>query len=209
MRIIIILLIIIHLSIYSNAENNFSLSDSNKNISLPTLAFSLVPLYTFQNGFRIDFEVNIAKNQWLLIGPQYFIAQDKTMVFLGNDKNTDLQGYGIDIYHKIILKTEKSITGPYAAYGVRYNKFDFKVKADGVNPELNVSNTRYGFNVIFGYQNAINNKLLVDFYTGCGIQVSNMTGDDGTFSDNSDFFMNYNYSGPRFLLGFRIGLFLN
>ena len=89
MRIIIILLIIIHLSIYSNAENNFSLSDSNKNISLPTLAFSLVPLYTFQNGFRIDFEVNIAKNQWLLIGPQYFIAQDKTMVFLGNDKNTD------------------------------------------------------------------------------------------------------------------------
>jgi hypothetical protein len=47
-------------------------------------------------------------------------------------------------------------------------------------------------------------------YTGCGLQVSKLTGDDdGTVEKNSDFFMNYNYSGPRFLLGFRIGLFLN
>lgn len=206
---LIILLIIIHIAIYTNAANNFPPFDSSSKIHNPTIALSLVPLYTLENGFRIDFEIHLIKNQWLIIGPQYFIAEDKKMIFLDNGNNTDLEGYGVDIYHKIILKSEESINGPYAAYGIRYNSFNFKSDAQYGNPKIDVTNTRYGFNVLFGYQNAINNKLLVDIYTGCGLQVSNLSGDNGTFADNSNFFMNYNYSGPRFLLGFRIGLFLN
>jgi hypothetical protein len=209
---LIILLIIIHFSIYTNAGNNFPPIDSSRNIHNPTLAFSLHPLYTLQNGFRVDFEIHIIKNQWLIIGPQYFIAENKSMntFFLaGVDRTMDMEGYGVDIYHKIILKTEESIIGPYAAYGIRYNSFNFKADAENGNTKMDVTNTRYGFNVLFGYQNVINDKLLIDVYTGCGLQVSNLSGDDGTFADKSNFFMNYNYSGPRFLLGFRIGLFLN
>ena len=204
---IIILLIIIQLSNSVSAENNFFYTDSSKKISLPTLAFSLSPLYTLENGFRIDFEFRVAKNQWVVIAPQYYIAKDKQSIFFDNDLQIDLEGYGFDLYHKIILKTEPTITGPYAAYGIRYNNFNYKYNRSGQN--YDVTNTRYGFNVMFGYQGAVNNKLLLDVYTGCGLQVSNLKGDDTYTTSNSDFFMNYNYSGPRFLLGFKIGMFLN
>ena len=212
-KVLIILLIIMHIAFYSDAGNNFPSTDSSKKIHNPTLAFSLHPLYTIENGFRIDFEFHIYKNQWIVIGPQYFIAQNKSLEFFaGTDRYIDMEGYGVDFYHKIILKTEESVSGPYAAYGIRYNTFNFKSVAD-INTsttKLDVTNTRYGFNVMFGYQNAVNDKLLIDVYSGCGIQESNLTGDDdGTVKKNSNFFMNYNYSGPRFLLGFRIGLFLN
>ena len=210
---VIILLIVINLSMFANAGNVFPPSDSNK--SIPTFAVSMVPMYTLQNAFRVDFEVKIAKNQWILFGPQYFVAQNKDMLFLNNGEKTDLEGFGIDIYHKIILKSEESISGPYAAYGIRYNSLNFKYQAwntGGSMVDKNVTNSRYGFNVIFGYQSTFNNKLLLDLYTGCGVQVSNLSGDDGSLSDfgSSPFnFLNYNYSGPRFILGFRVGLFLN
>jgi len=207
---LIIVLIIVHLAIYANAGNNFSSFDSNRNLHNPTIALSLVPLYTLENGFRVDFEIHLKKNQWLIIGPQYFIARDKSMnMFVDAGRNLDLEGYGVDIYHKIILKTEESISGPYAAYGIRYNSFNFKAPEENGNPKIDVTNSRYGFNVLFGYQNAINNKLLLDVYTGCGIQVSNLSSAGTIFDNSNNIFLNYNYSGPRFLLGFRIGLFLN
>jgi hypothetical protein len=217
LKTVIILLIVIQFSISANAETSFTYADSNKKISLPTLAFSLSPLYTLQNGFRVDFEFRPFKNQWIVLAPQYFIAKNKDLFFLdygtsyGNGYSTDMEGYGFDLFHKIILKTEASISGPYAAYGIRYNTFNYKFTTGTgfVSEKHDITNTRYGFNVMFGYQGAVNNKLLLDIYTGCGIQVSNLKGDDGTMADNSEFFMNYNYTGPRFLLGFKIGLFLN
>jgi len=205
-KILPVIIVICFLSFTIYGVNPYSLSDSNKHSA--KYAISIVPLYTLQNGFRIDLDIHLCKNQWLIIGPQYFIGKDKKMFFLGNDWNTDLEGYGFDIYHKLILKTEQSTSGPYAAYGIRFNSFNFKYGVTG-NPENEVTNTRYGFNAIFGYQTIYNNILLLDFYAGCGIQVSNLIGDVGTIDDNSSFFMNYNYSGIRFLLGFRIGLFLN
>ena len=122
-----------------------------------------------------------------------------------------MQGYGIDIYHKIILKQEESIKGPYAAYGLRYNYFKYQTIIDLYNPQASIeeTNNRLGFNVLFGYQNAFNNKLLFDVYTGCGLQVSNLSPDNNVFTDNANNFMSYNYSGPRFILGIRIGMFLN
>jgi hypothetical protein len=209
---LIILFIIIHFAIYSYGGSNFPPIDSNANKHIPTIAFALHPLYTIESGFRVDFETRITKNQWLIVGPQYFIAENKSMdFFTGLSNNMDMEGYGIDIYHKIILKSEETVKGPYAAYGLRYNVFNFKTESGiySIPKKLDVTNTRYGFNVLFGYQNVINDKLLVDIYTGCGIQISKLKGDDGTFEDQSNFFMNYSYSGPRFLLGFRIGMFLN
>jgi len=220
-----ILLVIILMFLYvfkTDAGNSYSLADSSK----PTgkYAVSIVPSYTLQNGFRFDLDIRICKNQWLVIGPHYFIARNQNMgLFYGIDQPTDMDGYGFDLYHKILLKNQVTTNGPYFAYGVRYDHFTFKYKdydwvdkVDGWGTHyldyeetvITETNNRYGFNLMFGLQYAVNNKLLIDGYTGCGIQVSDVSPENSKSKDYSNFFLRYNYSGPRILLGIRLGLFL-
>jgi len=169
-------------------------------------------------------DIHLCKNQWLVIGPHYFIARNQYMDFYaGLSEQADMDGYGFDLYHKLLLSNKETVNGPYFAYGVRYDHFTFKYKAydwvkktdgwgtpyyDWEKTEIVEKNNRYGFNLMFGLQYAINNKLFLDGYTGCGIQVSNISPEDAEIAQNNNFFLRYSYSGPRFLLGFRLGLFL-
>ena len=83
---VIILLIVIQFAIYANAGNSLPLYDSNNKMHNPTIAFSLLPLYTIQSGFSVNLDIHLRKNNWLIIGPQYFIAENKPLnLFLGVD----------------------------------------------------------------------------------------------------------------------------
>jgi hypothetical protein len=190
----------------------------------PSVILAINPLYTLQNAMRIDVDFRLSRNNWITIGPQYYVAKDKYMdLFLGNDEATDMNGYGIDFLHKIILSQKNNSTGPYLAYGVRYvnfsytyNGFSWVQKLDEWGThyyelekgDVTEKNNRYGFNIIFGMQNIIEDRFFIDVYTGVGIQVSNMSPETANISNNSDFFLRYNYSGPRFLLGIRMGVAL-
>jgi hypothetical protein len=218
-----LLLVFLQFSVlFTFAEKPLSPSDTSK--SAGSYAISLVPSFTLQNGFRIDLDIHLTKNQWLVIGPHYYVTRNQNMgFFLGLDQPVDMDGYGFDLYHKILLKNEVTTSGPYFAYGIRYdhlsfkyNDYDWVKKLDSwgtpyyewSETSINEINNRYGVNLMFGMQYVINNKLLIDGYTGCGIQVSNLSPDNAKSADYSNFFLRYNYSGPRFLLGVRLGIFL-
>jgi len=221
-KILPVIIVICSLCFTINAANPYSLSDSNKHSA--KYAVSIVPSYTLENGFRFDLDIHLCKNQWLVIGPHYFIARNQNMgLLLGLDQATDMDGYGFDIYHKILLNKDVTVNGPYFAYGFRYDHFSFTytdfawVKIldawntpyyDWEETKITETNNRYGVNLMFGLQYALNKKLLIDGYTGCGIQVSDISPANSKIADFSNFFLRYNYSGPRFLLGVRIGLFL-
>jgi hypothetical protein len=221
-KILPVIVLILVFAFKTDASNSYSLADTNKHAS--NYAISIVPSFTLQNGFRFDLDIHLKNNHWLVIGPHYWVARNQNMgMFYGLNQPTDLDGYGFDLYHKVLLKNQVTTNGPYFAYGVRYDHLTFKYKdydwvdkVDGwgthyyewSEKEFTEINNRYGFNLMFGLQYAVNNKLLIDGYTGCGFQVSDVSPEDSKSTDFSNFFLRYNYSGPRFLLGIRIGLFL-
>lgn len=209
------------LALTLKAGNPISKPDSNNKLNY---AISIVPSYTLQNGFRFDLDIHLKENQWLVFGPHLFIARNQYIpISLGLGELTDMDGYGFDLYHKMLLKKNEIVNGPYFAYGIRYDHFSIKFNENGwvkktdswgtpyyewEKTDITEKINRYGFNLFFGVQYSINSKLLIDAYTGCGVQVADVSPDDAKISQNNNF-LHYNYSGPKFLLGFRFGMFLH
>jgi hypothetical protein len=187
-------------------------------------AFSIVPTYALQYAFRVDLDFHLVKNNWLVFAPRYFIARDQYMdLLLGLGVPTDMDGYGFDLYHKMLIFTNQTVNGPYIAYGIKYDHFSFRYTDnawvektdtwgtkyyDWEKTEITEVNNRYGFNLLIGAQYAINRKLLVDVFMGCGLQVSDISPDNARISEDNNYFGMYNYSGPRLTMGFRMGMFL-
>jgi hypothetical protein len=203
-------------------KKNHFVADTNK--TPLNFAISIVPTYAFQYGFRLDLDFHLTKNQWLVFGPQYYIARDQYMdILLGIGVPVDMDGFGFDLYHKILIFSEQTVNGPYVAYGIRYNHFSFRytdnVWVEKTDPwgtkyydweetDITEVNNRYGFNLLFGAQYAVNNRLLIDGFLGCGLQVSDISPDDAKIGEDNNYFGMFNYSGPRLTMGFRLGMFL-
>jgi hypothetical protein len=175
------------------------------------VAITVLPLYTFEHALRVDFDINIKKNNWLVIGPHYFTGKESSYeLFMDLPNEGDLTGYGVDLLHKIFLSGTKLNSGAYTAYGFRYNFFQIDYQKDYSSSIIETEKVnQYGVNFLFGYQFVISNRVIIDFYSGVGIQEASIT----TTSTSKDYrsdggsFLYFGNSGPRMLLGVRFGTF--
>ncbi len=203
---------------------------------------STVPQYMFISGMRVDIEKRIGhSDQWLLVGPHIYLREknpnydnyyydnyDDYGYYYDDDELYDMMaGYGITCYHKIFmgfLEEETSYSGTYLAYGLSFQNFFFKYKAqEWVTYEengmeyLRESETltdknriiyKMGLNLIFGYQVQPLDKIICDIYMGAGMRYSLRYPsylETLKFNDN---IIDYGYSGITPVAGFRLGIIL-
>ena len=98
--------------------------------------------------------------------------------------------------------------GSYLSYGPVYNYFytEYYEEVDDETEPATANISRFGFDIILGYQLKIKQVAIVDFYTGMGIRKSLI--DNGDFSDEkfSSYPLGFNMTGNLLLLGIKIGL---
>jgi len=166
---------------------------------------ALVPQYLFVSGLRVDFEYNINKNNWIQFAPQVY--QNESSGRLINSKYRSVNGTGCMVSHKIFLYKERnSPEGAYFSYGLGYNYFDLI----SVNQQTNLTSTlrvdALSSDITMGYQFIASQRLLFDIYWGLGTKYSFIThiSGIGTETYNATVY-DFDYSGNRFVGGFRIG----
>lgn len=174
--------------------------------SIADEAVAFHPFYMASNGIRLDYDIHLAKNHWLIIGPQFYVAQRSDKDF--EPRFSELFGLGGTVYHRIYLNKTSSCIGTYFSYGVSYNYFKLTYKEDN-NTYAEESETRinrYGADIVIGYQAKLYDKLIIDFYTGLGGRYSENSFTGTTHkSFNQDMF-DYGFTGNVLVIGIRIGL---
>ena len=168
-------------------------------------SITLVPLYLFQSGIRIDYEHKFKDRHWLQICPQVFLNEDAGETL--SDPYNEMVGIGIHVYHKIFLdKVNINKHGLYFSYGGGYNYYHFNYSR-----ETKVSNTTriqaYTGRIIIGFQQIFYKRIILDLYTGLGHRYSIRNhSDDMIYTQN---FKNgqwdYGFTGNQLLLGLKFG----
>lgn len=179
-----------------------------------------VPQYSISGGFRFEFDKSLSKNsnQWIIVSPQVFWVTGNRF----NHSLESLQGFGMDVKHKIYLKPESmKPDGFYVQYGVMFQHFSIKDNHEYLESytengieyftvtegEITTGLNKFGGNFHLGYQWLIGDKVYFDIYTGAGVRISHNNRNEGfdTWYNNS--WIDYGYSGTLLDGGLRIGCY--
>ena len=194
------------------------------------LAVGWYPQLMFIRGLRADVDIHLGKSKsWLVIAPQYFLANRHNNTFYESydDYNSSnaykkLEGYGLEIGHRIYVTNNLMPEGVYLSYGIMYNHYDLTyedeswgqieyVDLDAITYGLFEHNThidKLGPNILIGYQKKVLDRIYVDIFCGGGMRYSIIkTSSLLPRNFDSDLFQ-FGYTGTVPLLGFRIGIVL-
>ena len=197
------------------------------------LAVGWYPQLMFISGLRADLDVHLGNsNSWLVIAPQYYLARHHA-----NDNNDDyystyddyessnryknLEGFGLEINHRIYITNKLSPEGVYLAYGIMYNHFELTyeddwgyIEYDGLQAityglfEHNTTIDKLGPNILIGFQKKVLDRVYLDIFCGGGMRYSfTETSSLSPRYFNNDPFQ-FGYTGTVPLAGFRIGIIL-
>jgi hypothetical protein len=194
------------------------------------LAIAWYPQLMLIRGLRTDIDIHLGKSKsWLILAPQYFLAERQTGNYYENydDYNSSnaykkLEGYGLELDHRIYISNNLSPCGLYMGYGIQYGHFDItyedyswgEIDFMGIQAityglfEHNTSIDKLGPNIIIGYQKQVLDRIFIDFFCGGGMRYS-IIHTSSLFPRNFDGDpFQFGYTGTVPLAGFRIGIAL-
>jgi hypothetical protein len=194
------------------------------------LAIAWYPQLMAIRGLRADIDVHLGKSKsWLIFAPQYYLAKRHAGTYYENydDYNSSnaykrLEGYGLELYHRIYVANNLTPEGVYLGYGIQYGHFDIvyedyswgEIDYLGMQAitygifEHNTHIDKMGPNVVIGYQKKILDRIFVDLFCGGGIRYS-IINTSSLFPRNFDGDpLQFGYTGTVPLAGFRIGITL-
>jgi hypothetical protein len=181
-------------------------------------------------GLRADIDVHLGKSKsWLIFAPQYYLAKKHAGINYENYNDYSsstaykrLEGFGLDIQHRVYVTNNFTPEGVYLAYGLQYGHFDITYEdySWGETDYLDMKAYTYGLfehntiidkmgpNIVIGYQQKVLDRIFMDFFCGGGIRYS-FINTSSLFPRNfdSDPFQ-FGYTGTIPLAGFRIGIAL-
>jgi hypothetical protein len=184
---------------------------------------SIVPLYVFQNGFRVDYEFTLQNNwkSWLQLSPELFIStngsEEPSTIFTSTTYNS-MRGVGLEIHHKYFIKEVNKHYGYYFAYGGGFQFFGIKndqsveytyseydtnyisYRTENVNTTIN----RVLLNFIVGQQLVRSKPFIFDYYLGIGFRYSMDKNLELMETYNQSWF-DYGYSGSLLVAGVKLG----
>lgn len=215
--------IITLLLILTNTVNSFS-QEETKNI-----IFSISPQYIFVNGMRFDVEYKL-KNSWLGVAPTIYYSNSGEFFdgyyeydYYSNNYQPSydtITGFGVELCHKFFLQKNETPQGFYFSYGLNYNLFTMRYHTynwettleDGLE-YINYTPTykghkinKFGANIIIGYEYELSTNLFLDLYTGVGMRFAIQEKDILNTEKFNSSSIDYGYSGPLLLLGFKLGV---
>jgi hypothetical protein len=177
------------------------------------------PLYTFDNGIRVDFEVRIKDTPaWIQIGTAgHWLTGSENgynngLIFSGNDINW-LRGARLDLNYKRFFNRKETLYFAggctYIRYNAKYydeywdsyieNKLEYQVQRQGT---LKQNIDKVGVSAYFGYQ-IPRSTFLCDMFVGLGYRYSFRSNDKAKlFNDNM---LSIGYKGVVFITGVRLG----
>ncbi len=177
----------------------------------------VVPQYAIMNGFRTDIDIRLNKpGQWLVFGPQFYINTGNSDLW----SYEELSGFGIDLSHRIYMKSKTQPKGPYLAYGpvlqyfsIRDNglvSYVFEESGSeyiGLHDDLIHTNIfKFGGNLMIGLQALISDVFYIDTYLGTGIRFSYDDRVKGLHGYYNDGWLDLGYSGTLIVGGVRFGV---
>jgi len=180
-------------------------------------SIGVVPQYAITNGIRMDFDFRLSKKgQWLVAGPQLYLSSGNSNIW-----NYDrMSGVGIDLQHRFYINSQSFPQGVYFAYGPVFQHFSVRDKGlvsyyfqeNGANyiglqeASLLTRITKFGGNLIFGYQFVFDGYLYVDVYFGTGMRFSYDDRKSGLHGYYNDWWGDLGYSGTLLVAGVRFGI---
>lgn len=181
------------------------------------LSIGIVPQYAISNGIRFDIDLQLSKsNQSLVIAPQIYISTRDGALWNYNS----MIGSGLEIQHRIYLKSNNSAEGAYFGYGPVFNFF--AVKDDGLTVRRFVNNGgnylglieeemttriyKFGGNFIIGIKGITPGNLYLDPFIGMGIRFSFDDKLSGFHNYYNDWWGDMGYSGILMVGGLRLGI---
>ncbi len=217
-------LIFIYLICSSSAGLAFGQEDKS------SLAVGWYPQLMFIRGLRADVDIHLGRSKsWLIIAPAYFLAkkQNNTYYETYDDYNSsnsykNLQGFGVEVNHRIYVTNNLMPEGVYLSYGVMYNYYDLTYEDEGWGDikyvdldaityglfEHTTTINKVGPSILIGYQKKVLDRIYVDIFCGGGMRYSFIkTSSLLPRNFNSDPFQ-FGYTGTVPLVGFRIGIVL-
>jgi hypothetical protein len=194
------------------------------------LAIAWCPQLMAIRGLRVDIDIHIGKSKsWLVIAPHYYLAKrhadiyyDEYDDYSSSASYKKLEGYGLELYHRIYVTNSYTPEGVYLGYGLQYGHFNLTYEdySWGEIEYLDMQAITYGLfehntyidkmgpNVVIGYQKQILDRIFVDFFCGGGIRYS-IINTSSLFPRNfDDDPLQFGYTGTVPLAGFRIGIAL-
>lgn len=179
---------------------------------------SIVPQYVFQNGFRVDYEVNLNNDwkSWLQFSPTLFISTDGSGVGSYDYKN--MRGIGMEVHHKYFMQEPDDRRGFYFAYGgglqfLGLNSdqlVGYGYSENGASylsyrtEEVKTAINRMLLNVMVGKQVVRYKPFIIDYYLGVGFRYS-MDKDFKMIENFNDTWFDYGYSGTLIVAGIKLG----
>lgn len=165
------------------------------------------PFHLIQNGIRVDYDRNICRNHWIQIGPQFYVAERSNDNYYGDFKN--LMGVGISAFHRIYLGKTQQPLGVYFSYGLTYNYFNLQyndLPNNSITPKIaETTINKFGADIVIGYQTAVFDKLILDFYAGLGGRYSEKTYTGTQHRSFNEQMGDYGFTGNVIVLGIRLG----
>ncbi len=177
----------------------------------------VVPQYSIMNGMRVDIDLKLPKpGQWLIIGPQFYINTGNSNLW----NYEELNGFGIDLNHRIFMKPGPLPKGAYLAYGPVFQYFsvkdngltsyvfeEFGTEYVGLRDDLiHTRIYKFGGNLMLGYQALISEVFYIDTYIGTGIRFSYDNRIKGLHGYYNDGWLDLGYSGTLIVGGIRFGV---
>jgi len=183
-----------------------------------TFGIGLVPQYAITNGTRIDLDFRLpSPRHWLVVAPQFYIVNKNSTLWNFNE----MSGVGIDVQHRIYLGEMDEARGVYFAWGpvfqlysvkdqglAAYNFQEGDVNYIGLkNDVIHTRITKFGGNLLFGYQPPLKGAFFLDFYLGTGIRFSYDNRKSGLHGYYNDWWGDLGYSGTLMTGAFRFGVY--
>lgn len=170
---------------------------------------SILPLYLFINGMRVDYDYSINNRHWLQAGPLLFYSENATPDnIMLSDPFTRHLGTGLHLFHRYYPGNGYGHVPVYLSYGPmwQYHKLNYG-EGEGINASEKYSIiNRIGADVVFGY-NIIGQQLMnFDFYIGMGIRYSMQSSNATEPYKYNDTHSAPGFSGTVFTAGIRIGI---
>ncbi len=174
-------------------------------IKKSVVAFS--PQHLFFKGIRIYYDTRISQKHWLQFSPEIYMAVNAKNSF-SNASYRDLYGIGIAVHDRNYINKINHPGGLYLSYGISYNyfKLTYDIESTDSYTQEHTTIQKVGGDVLIGYQFVLFSKLILDAYTGLGLNYSmrEYSGIEKR-SFNSDM-ADYGYTGSLLLAGIRLGL---
>ncbi len=192
---------------------------------------SWVPQHMAEHGLRVDFDIRLKKScNWLVIAPQVYLDhryagpfEDDVRFFESNEEYyyEKMYGFGLELHHRIFLKTESYPEGLYFSYGLYYlhtcieyleygwGTINYDDDLEAMAYALLENETvidKFGPNIMFGYQMNLTDRFFIDIYMGAGLRYSIIDASEYSTRNFDENITSFGYTGVLPVFGLRFGM---